>query len=180
MLDPRDIIASLEAMERLGEPGQARMFEPFIMFVSRFPKVSVPVLTECLRRSKLAWPGRLSAAAIHEVLENVPSGRAQIDRGAVVEALSSALDAAASAGVDSAREVITTLHDWAVREPLPEAGPAIARLLMRAAKERSPKEYVLRLACETLEANSQKSLLSQVQERARSLPPNHALTRVIN
>jgi hypothetical protein len=175
MLDPSDLIASLEAMERLGEPGQARMFEPFIMFAARFPEASVPVLTECLRRSPLSWSGRLSAAVIHEVLQNVPGGRAHMDREAVVEALAGAVDAAASAGTEFAREVVKTLHDWAAWEPLPEAGPAIERLLMRTADEEAPKEYVARLARETLEANGQSSLLSRVRERATSLPPDHPL-----
>jgi hypothetical protein len=179
MLDPRDLVASLDAMERLGEPGQARMFEPFVLFASRFPEVSIPMLTESLRRSPLSWTGRLSAAVIHEVLQHVPGGRAHVDRDAVVSALSAAVDAAAGKCTDFAREVITTLHDWAAREPLPEAGPAIVRLLMRAADEKSPKEDMLRLARETLEVNGQSALLSQVRERAKSLPSNHPLQSVI-
>jgi hypothetical protein len=179
-LDPRDLVASLEAMERLGEPGQARMFEPFVLFASRFPEVSVPVLTERLRRSPLSWTGRLSAAVIHEVLQNVPGGRAHVDREAVVSALSDAVDAAARGCVDSAQEAITTLHDWATREPLPEIGPAIVRLLMRAADKESPKEDVLRLAREILELNGQAALLSQVRERAQLLPSDHPLRRAIH
>ena len=179
MLNPRDLVASLDAMERLGEPGQARMFEPFILFASRFPEVSIPVLTECLRRSPLSWTGRLSAAIIHEVLQYVPESHGRMDGGAVVSALSGAVDAAAFVCTDFAREAITTLHDWAERKPLPEAGPAIVRLLMRAIDEKSPKEYVLRLARETLEMNGQSALLSQVHDCANSLPPNHPLQRVI-
>jgi hypothetical protein len=179
-LDPRDLVASLDAMERLGESGQARMFEPFVLFASRFPEVSVPVLTGCLRRSPLSWTGRLSAAVIHEVLQHVPGGRAHVDRDEVVAALSHAVDAAASGCVNSARQAITTLRDWAAREPLPETGPAIVRLLIRAADKVSPNEDVLRLARETLELNGQAALLSQVRERAQSLFSDHPLRRAIH
>jgi hypothetical protein len=179
-LDPRDLVLSLDAMERLEQPGQARMFEPFILFASRFPEISIPVLTECLHRSPLSWTGRLSAAVIHEVLQNVPAGRAYVDRDAVVSALSDAVNAAASGSIDFAREAITTLHGWAAREPLPETGPAIVKLLIRAADKESPKEDVLRLASEILEQNGQADLLSQVGERAQSLPSNHPLRRAIH
>jgi len=179
MLDPNDLVASLQAMERLGEPGQAQMFEPFILLASRFPQVSVPVLLDCLNRSPLSSSGRLSVAVIHEVLENVPGGRAQLDRRTTVAALLGAVEAAAHTRTDLAPEAVTALHDWAAREPLPEAGPALAKWLLRAADEQSPNEYLLRLARETLEANSQVSLLSKVRERAQSLSPDHALRLAI-
>jgi hypothetical protein len=66
------------------------------------------------------------------------------------------------------------------REPLPETGPAIVKLLIRAADKESPKEDVLRLASEILEQNGQADLLSQVGERAQSLPSNHPLRRAIH
>jgi hypothetical protein len=179
MLDPSDLIASLDAMERLGEPGQARMFEAFLMFASRWPQVTVPLLVDRINRSPLDWSGRLAAAVIHEVLQNVPDGRKYIDRGAVVAALAHAVDAAASNGVDQAREAITALHDWSLQEQLPEAGQTIVRLLMRAAEEESPKEYILRLARETLEANGQSSLLVPVKERAKQLPSDHPLRQAM-
>jgi hypothetical protein len=178
-LSEQDFAASLDAMERLGEPGQARMFETFTLLASRFPEVSVPVVVEALARSPLGWSGKLSAAVIREVLEYAPGGRAYLDRGQVVPVLAGAVDAAAQTGTDSGVEAIRTLHDWSAHEPLPEAGPAIANWLLRAADEDEPNEYFLRLARETLEANNQLSLLAQVREQAKSLPPDHPLRRVL-
>jgi hypothetical protein len=175
MLDPEDLVAALDAMERLGEPAQARMFESFILFASQFPEISVPVLTECLRRSPLNWSGRLSASVIYELLEHLPGTLGLLKASQAADALVAAVNAAVDARADPPAEIIAALRAWAAREPLPEAGEAIAKWLLQTAEQDSAKEYFIRQGREILEKNQQAELLSQVRELAATLPVGHAL-----
>lgn len=174
-LDPNDLLASLNAMDRLGIPGQGRMFELFLLFAERFPAVSVPVLVQRMKQFPAAWTSQLCAAVIAELLASDPDWRHSIEKATTVEALAGTVAAAPKVQASAVGSSIDAIHDWATHEPLPEAGPALAGLLVKAADEPSPDEDILRQARETLEANGQSDLLAPARERAKSLPADHPL-----
>lgn len=174
-LDPNDLLASLDAMERLGRAGQGRMFESFLHFAERFPAVSVPVLVRHMKRSPAAWSSQLCATVIYELLAYEPDGRRHIERDAAVEALAGTVAAASHGKSSDVDAAVSALHQWAKHEPLPEAGSALADLLVKAADEPSPDKDLIREAREVLEANGQSDLLAPARERAKSLPADHPL-----
>jgi hypothetical protein len=160
------------------------MFETFLLLVSRWPEVTVPALVRYIERSPLSWTARLAIAAIDEVLESVPNGRARIDRDAVVRSLVRVIDAAAEADwkeadLNGLSGAVRSLHDWSEREPIPESAPAVTRLILRAADEPQANEEMLRLAVESLLINGQADQLALVQARARTLPADHPLRRAL-
>jgi hypothetical protein len=174
-LDPDDLLASLDAMERLGTRGQGRMFESFLHFAERFPAVSVPVLVQRMKQFPVAWTSELCATVIYELLAYKPDGRRYIEQDATVEALVGMVAAAPHGQSSVADAAVSALHEWAKREPLPEAGLALAGLLVKAADEPSPDKDLIREARETLEASGQSDLLAPARDRARSLPADHPL-----
>jgi hypothetical protein len=174
-LDPDDLSSSLDAIDRLGEPGQSDMFESFIFLGSRFPEVSVPALVERLVRRPRAWSAGLAASTIREILNNVPDGQASLRREEVVPALIAAVEAGAPDPSFAAERAVGVLRDWTRREPLPEAGPAIAAWLSAATDPNRPRKHTLKWGREVLEANGQDSLLAEVRKRAAQLPADHPL-----
>lgn len=170
-LDPGDVTDALDAMDRLGGAAQASMFESFMLLAARFPGVTLPVLVRRLVSEPRAWSAGLAAGVIHELRD----AGAAVPREQVVPALAAVVQAAAGDPWTAPAEAVDVLRDWTQSEPLPEAGPAIAHWLLRAADQTAPDEQVLRSGRETLEASGQESLLAKVRERAASLTADHPL-----
>lgn len=175
MLDPRDLGLALDSMERLGKPGQAKMFQSFILFAARFPRASAPTLIEEINRSPLSWSGRLSMSVLVEIIRYSPEWSKQIDRQAVEAAMMKAIDYAGDTGTDEASEAIEVLHLLGTPAHLPSAGESMVKFLMKAADEPSPKINSLLRIRETLEANGQGALLEQVVARSKALSADHPL-----
>lgn len=176
-IDPVDVIAAMDAMERLGTRGLSRMSESFLLYVTQHAPVTLPVVVETLERRPLSWPGRLSAAVVSEVLNYVPGGQSLLDRGRIVSALIRGVESAG--GSESARELVGTLREFARREPVPEAGSALVGLLLRAADEDDPNRLVLDEAIEILRSSGQFPLLAPIHTRAAGLPPHHPLRQAL-
>lgn len=179
LLDPDDVTAALDAIERLGTPGRSRMFETFMLLTSRYPTVSVPPLIAYMERHPTTWSAGLAAATIGEIIQNVPSGRSQLDRKRVLAAFERILEVAQPTDGTAVSETIRTLQMWAGLEPLPEVAPALTQILLRAAQEADPEEYFLGLAVEALVKSGGRSQLEAVRSRANMLPPHHPLRRVM-
>ena len=174
-LDANDLLASLDAMDRLGAAGQSLMFEPFLQYAGQFPAVSVPVLVQRMKRFPAAWTSQLCATVIAELIAYDPDWRRYVDKGATVAALAGTVASAPTVQASSVGAALDAIHDWATHEPLPDAGPALAGLLVKAADEPSPNEDLIRKARETLETNGQGDLLAPARARAKSLPADHPL-----
>jgi len=175
-LDPGDVADALDAMDRLGGAAQASMFESFMLLAERFPEVTLPVLVQRLVSQPRAWSAGLAAGVIRELREE---GK-PVPREQVVPALAGVVEAAAGDPWTAPAEAVGALQEWAASEPLPEAGPAVAHWLLRAADESAPDEHALRSGRETLEASGQESLLADVRERAAALAGDHPLRRALD
>jgi hypothetical protein len=145
-LDPRDLLLSLAAMERLGAPAQAVMFQPFIEFAARQPARTVPTLIHQVAEAPLAWSGRLSAAALGEILASGFAGSLLDMRAVAVPALANAVGLAAVGEADLGREAIAALAAWSGHEPVPEAAGAVRAWLQAATQAAEPRLYVIRQA----------------------------------
>jgi hypothetical protein len=177
--DAADLLPVLDAIERLGIEGRSLMSESFLLFAERFSAASVPVLVRRMKQFPAAWTSQLCATVIHELWAYEPDARRYLERDAAVEALAGTVAAASHIQSSDVGPAVRTLHEWATLEPLPEAGPALAGLLMKAADEPSPNADLLREARETLEANGQSQLLAPARDRAQSLPAGHPLRVVL-
>ncbi len=175
-LDPEDVSASLDAMDRLGEDAQADMFESFMLLASRFPNITVPVLIKRIDQMPGVWSAGLAAATLREIFDNTPGGPRLLSREGALPALIGAVDS----GGFAADQAVGLLRDWAVVQPLSKAeAQSIADWLMRQADNPAPRAYALRSAREALEASGQAALLEPVRARTRDLPPDHPLRRVL-
>jgi hypothetical protein len=151
-LDPADVAASLDAMDRLGTAGQAYMFESFMQFAERWPEVTVPVLVDRITRAPDKWSAGLAAATLRELLEECGPSFLRAHGGL------DALLAAVRYRTYAARDAVGALLDWARLEPIPEAAEPIAEWLRNASDDEPV--YAQQEATEALKALGRGDLLA--------------------
>ena len=80
------------------------MFQSFIEFAARHADRSVPALVERLKAEPISWAGRLSAAALAEMLEYQGADFLHTQRSSALAALTRAVAKATRSDPDLARE----------------------------------------------------------------------------
>ncbi|HAA17210.1 MAG TPA: hypothetical protein DCE41_38055 [Cytophagales bacterium] len=177
-LNPDDIILALETMTRLGQEARVQMFQSFMLYAARYPRVSLPVLLPLIDKSPLSETSRLCIATVLEMIRYVPGTETYLDRSVLVAGLFRALAATADQGTDRASVVLNALQALSLDSVAPEEAEQLVRFLLAAAEEAHPILTSLFIAKELLQAHGHGHRLAAIKERALLLPAEHPLRKL--
>lgn len=174
-----DIALVLDAIDRLGTPALSRMGETFLLLAQDQLPVALPAIVDRIERAPLSAAGNLAATVICELLEWRADGIAQLDRERALRALIAAAEQVSQTPCDRAWSAVHALALWAAREPIPEAGPALAGVVSQAASVDSPNRPLVRDAFDALRRSGQDPLLAPVRTRIAQLPATHPVRELL-